>query len=1003
MNNQNNQNNQNSKNTKCEQSINISLSNIMNKKFCSFPLVDDSKKPACKWQDKTVRDKRSFKTLKKDNKNYGIVCGKVSQVSGVDLDLYKFKDNESEFIKEFGEDYIKTLNTLTIRTPSGGEHLYFKYTPLLKTTTNKEHLIDIRNDGSYLVAPYSKIGDNKYKIINKTDIKDCPEKLLNWLIDNLYKKKKIKKKTDKSANKTIKKSIEDYDDIDEDFGYIYNIYPETVKLFIDKLMKIKPYYKDEYSSFLKLTTFLKALNMPDIWREMCDKYIPSHKLEEGHSWGIYDNSQYNKCKITINIIDYIISEVYNVPSDGDEIKSIMSYFRLKPTDNHNEKPDENINRRYVDTNSDGKVFTNDYTDEIVVIKSDTGTGKTTAFKNFIKEDFYDDKPFISIVSRISLGKEQVRAFRKAKIKCIWHDDIGEKGDGMSWYKAEGSNIVITIDSLMKMTNWDNFEGYNIYLDEFNSLVEYFINCPNLADKRVLCYKYLLEILKQADRVIATDADISDTSLRFLQLNNLKYKFISNSYKNNEGIKASEISVYSKLLEELISKDKYMICCDSKKTVDMLYSDLKDPKIKIFTSESDDCDDLDNYEKVIFSPKIIYGLDSLMERSVYCIMKERTISPNAMVQQLARCRNIIELKFLFTSKIQLEPEFNDLNECVEWVRDLGKTSYNKHFKLMIGEQHEKNFNELFARDLYNKDCQNTNKFAHFIKLICDRGFIYDFNPVIDGGYGDVRGLMDKKKNKKIIIDKVEDFRNVIENIEDLIYKPIIEEFTEKYIDDEYPDPDANPAEDLGNIREMIDRDLIKYMGERLDISEAIINKLNLLQLNTPERMDDYADWLFDDKAIGDYFKIRSYFYKCQYSDNLMKMEDFKIIKISNINNQLLFVDKILKHYGIDDKNDILNPMETLNNKDENINKILNEEYSTIFRNRRTTGLNFIYTSKEDATKTLYTIYEKVFGDEMINKKPTTKDIMVDGKKKKKKIFKFALNEEFMKKVEGLIQL
>ena len=39
----------------------------------------------------------------------------------------KLKGQESEFIKEFGEDYVKLFNTFTVKTTSGGEHLYFKW------------------------------------------------------------------------------------------------------------------------------------------------------------------------------------------------------------------------------------------------------------------------------------------------------------------------------------------------------------------------------------------------------------------------------------------------------------------------------------------------------------------------------------------------------------------------------------------------------------------------------------------------------------------------------------------------------------------------------------------------------------------------------------------------------------------------------------------------------------------------------------------------------------
>ena len=61
--------------------------------------------------------------------------------------------------------------------------------------------------------------------------------------------------------------------------------------------------------------------------------------------------------------------------------------------------------------------------------------------------------------------------------------------------------------------------------------------------------------------------------------------------------------------------------------------------------------LDNHNRVIFSPKILYGLDSVMTRPVFCIYMEHTITSNKMLQQIARCRNIEKLWYYFPNKLQ----------------------------------------------------------------------------------------------------------------------------------------------------------------------------------------------------------------------------------------------------------------------------------------------------------------------------------------------------------------
>ena len=92
-----------------------------------------------------------------------------------------------------------------------------------------------------------------------------------------------------------------------------------------------------------------------------------------------------------------------------------------------------------------------------LVKSDTGTGKTTSFKHYVKDS---KKKFISIVSRVSLADEQYRVFSEHNITCK-HYNIAD-------HLHNGDNIIITIDSIGRMYDID-FSDYVIFLDEYNSL------------------------------------------------------------------------------------------------------------------------------------------------------------------------------------------------------------------------------------------------------------------------------------------------------------------------------------------------------------------------------------------------------------------------------------------------------------------------------------------------------------------------------------------------------
>ena len=95
--------------------------------------------------------------------NIGLPTGKINGISVVDAD---------------GEEGIATFEklglpeSLTIQTPRGGKHIYYKYNPGLQTTTNVMPGIDIRNDGAYVVAPPSQVNGISYNVICPAPIRD---------------------------------------------------------------------------------------------------------------------------------------------------------------------------------------------------------------------------------------------------------------------------------------------------------------------------------------------------------------------------------------------------------------------------------------------------------------------------------------------------------------------------------------------------------------------------------------------------------------------------------------------------------------------------------------------------------------------------------------------------------------------------------------------------------------------------------------------------------------
>jgi putative DNA primase/helicase len=112
------------------------------------------------------------------NANIGIVTGKVSGVTVIDIDAYK--------LGAISPDTFPP--TLTIATGNGGTHLYYKYAPGLTISAGAypqyPHL-DMRNDGGFVVAPPSvtsyekdgKIQGGTYAISRNIPLAEFPSQM----------------------------------------------------------------------------------------------------------------------------------------------------------------------------------------------------------------------------------------------------------------------------------------------------------------------------------------------------------------------------------------------------------------------------------------------------------------------------------------------------------------------------------------------------------------------------------------------------------------------------------------------------------------------------------------------------------------------------------------------------------------------------------------------------------------------------------------------------------
>ena len=609
-----------------------------------------------------------------------------NNISVVDIDFFKKQSKEEQtinpFIVKFGFDFIDTFNTYTVKTQSGGYHLYFKYENLptcVSAQCKKNIEVDFLNDGRYVVGPGCVVSGNSYNIYKDVDIKKMPSDLYDFIKNTLPKEQNIKTK------RTYKKQKIQYNN-----NFSYDISEEVFNNIIEGM---PDKYFSTYSDYLKFTTFCKILNRKKQWDDI-SKSKPGYNFNE--NFNIWDN-----CKCNINIVSEFLKYT-------DKHKSYFMYKPLPLTKNF--KPDISINREKL-----GYDFIEEYMEncDCLVVKSDTGTGKSTSVGSYLEKT---QNNFISIVSRVSLGQEQSdKIFRRRfNLSNLFYKD--HKGEFET-----GDNIVIQLESIRRIAYVDTSD-YILFLDEFSSILEHLLKSSTLDNRRVLVFNLFMDVIKNSKFVLAVDADINEKCIEFLKDCGRNVKYIKNNYKHNNNIKCEELGGEDDIIEKLKEKNKFFVCCDSKAQAEKINFKLNDKSIKLITSDIIEYIDLDKYDKIIISPKIIYGLDSTIKRNVYCVYREKTISPPQMIQQIARVRNIKKLYYCFINKTISQPMYNNLDECIKCLK-YSKNLAIKEFQLTGCSDDKTNFYINYLASVeYRLDCYNTNKSYHFRKLLKDRGFI-----------------------------------------------------------------------------------------------------------------------------------------------------------------------------------------------------------------------------------------------------------------------------------------
>ena len=818
------------------------------------------------------------------NSNYACLTGYKSKITVVDIDFTNISKHgnyeKNEFYNKFRLDMLNNFNTYSVNTPNNGFHYYFEYDSEIKQTANINGTqVDIRNDGGYILVPPSTINGKSYGVISSNNIIKMPQELREWILKY--------QNCDNVQDVEEHKEVKEVKDVNET-TYRCNIDNKTMLNILNKLPQgdKKNSFVGDYSKWFIIGKGCKWANCFEAFNTW-SKSTP---------FSNYNESELCKCWNSWNCTIYSFLYILKYA----KVKNIFTYKGVSDNLNINKE----VNRGKIDNiNSSKRFFKSKFN---YCLKSDTGTGKSRAFLEYIKE--HPNAKFISIVSRVELGNEQHSTLKAHGVNCeIYTDQTFKYGD----------NIIITPESSVLIHNYD-FSNYVIFLDEFNSITEHLLSSSTLNKRRKQAFTTVCHMLKTSKQFIAVDADISELSQSYLNHLGVEYKLVKNIFQNFKHKVVDFMNDEKDFLAKLKREKKFILCCDSKATAEVYYKLLNDKSIKLITSDTPaKIGSLSQFDKIIMSPKIIYGNDSQNLRPVYAIYGGLTITPYQMVQQLTRERQLTNIDIFFPTPKSKMAMFDDTDKCeinqVEILNNF-KDAYNVSFEDyedipdILTDAYENIFNVLHTQYIYKMDCLATNPKLHLVDILSSRGFTVKYKPSIE-----------------------------METTNALINKEMKADIKDELL-------------------------------ENFDITNEKYAKVNKILKVPEEHLEEYKEIIIDPYQLQKHFNYCSFFYQdiSILQNKLMDGTDYDIKKMTSVKTKILFMDKLEKMLKIPARQ----PYEYVANKDV----LKAEDREFVEKNNKS-----LFNSKAKVTtyNDAYTVYTKaiknVCGDLGERKKKQTNNM------------------------------
>lgn len=149
----------------------------------------------------------------KEGGNLGVITGALSGIVCIDVDIHNGVNGSSNLTNYMKENDVTLPQTRTIKSPTGGLHMYYKLPEAFMTrrflpTHEDIKAVDFRNHSQFMVLEGSERPEGTYEVMKDIDFKHiplCPD----WVI-NLYVKEEVTSAPNSGKMTYIAKKLQEW-------------------------------------------------------------------------------------------------------------------------------------------------------------------------------------------------------------------------------------------------------------------------------------------------------------------------------------------------------------------------------------------------------------------------------------------------------------------------------------------------------------------------------------------------------------------------------------------------------------------------------------------------------------------------------------------------------------------------------------------------------------------------------------------------------------------------